>query len=196
MPTNEEGEFELMLGNKQLLSVFFVVIILLGVFFTMGYIVGRNSSPVTAAVRTSDPSAAERTPSAMGSVKPAEQPPSPVTQTASQQAPAESSAQPTAAEAPKPAEAKPLEIPPVASQGIREPQPGQLYVQVLAVPRAEADVLADVLRKKGMATMVAAGPNERLFRVLVGPVRDAADAAKVKGDLEQAGFKDAFPKRY
>ena len=45
MPTNEEGEFELVLGNKQLLSVFFVAVLLLGVFFIMGYIVGRNLSP-------------------------------------------------------------------------------------------------------------------------------------------------------
>src|SRR5262245_52090995 len=28
MPTNEEGEFELVLGNKQLLSVFFIVVVL------------------------------------------------------------------------------------------------------------------------------------------------------------------------
>ncbi len=42
---HEEGEFELVLGNKQLLSVFFLVILLLGVFFSMGYIVGRNTSP-------------------------------------------------------------------------------------------------------------------------------------------------------
>ena len=49
MPKNEEGEFELVLGNKQLLSVFFIVVILLGVFFTMGYIVGRNTSEVAMA---------------------------------------------------------------------------------------------------------------------------------------------------
>ena len=48
MPKNEEGEFELILGNRQLLSVFFIVVVLLGVFFTMGYIVGRNSSPAPA----------------------------------------------------------------------------------------------------------------------------------------------------
>ena len=48
MPKNEDGEFELILGNRQLLSVFFIVVILLGVFFTMGYIVGRNSAPVIA----------------------------------------------------------------------------------------------------------------------------------------------------
>ena len=43
MPKTEEGDFELLIGNKQLLTVFFVVVILLGVFFTMGYIVGKNS---------------------------------------------------------------------------------------------------------------------------------------------------------
>ena len=42
MPKNEDGEFELILGNRQLLSVFFIVVVLLGVFFTMGYIVGRT----------------------------------------------------------------------------------------------------------------------------------------------------------
>ncbi len=47
MPSHEEGEFELVLGNKQLLSVFFLVILLLGVFFSMGYIVGRNTAPAT-----------------------------------------------------------------------------------------------------------------------------------------------------
>src|SRR5579862_7150243 len=57
LPQNEDGEFELILGNRQLLSVFFIVVILLGVFFTMGYIVGRNSSPVgtDVAARTSKP---------------------------------------------------------------------------------------------------------------------------------------------
>src|SRR5271169_3403337 len=55
MPKNEEGEFELILGNRQLLSVFFIVVVLLGVFFTMGYIVGRNSpAPEVAAVRKTD----------------------------------------------------------------------------------------------------------------------------------------------
>lgn len=43
--TETEGgqEPELVLGNKQLLSVFFIVVVLLGVFFTMGYIIGRNT---------------------------------------------------------------------------------------------------------------------------------------------------------
>jgi len=40
-----DGEYELVLGNRQLLSAFFIVVILFGVFFTMGYVVGRNSAP-------------------------------------------------------------------------------------------------------------------------------------------------------
>ena len=45
MPRNEEGDFELVLGNRQLLSGFFIVVILFAIFFSMGYIVGRHSSP-------------------------------------------------------------------------------------------------------------------------------------------------------
>jgi len=56
VPRNDDGEFELILGNRQLMSVFFIVVILLGVFFAMGYIVGRNSSPV------GTPEVASRTP--------------------------------------------------------------------------------------------------------------------------------------
>src|SRR5438045_177955 len=57
LPNNDDGEFELILGNRQLLSMFFVIVILLGVFFTMGYIVGRNSAPLgadTASTQKSD----------------------------------------------------------------------------------------------------------------------------------------------
>jgi hypothetical protein len=45
MRNNETGELELVLGNRQLLSGFFVVALLFGVAFAMGYIVGRNSAP-------------------------------------------------------------------------------------------------------------------------------------------------------
>src|SRR5215510_6179441 len=45
MKNNETGEFELVMGNRQLLSGFFIVCLLFGVAFAMGYIVGRNSSP-------------------------------------------------------------------------------------------------------------------------------------------------------
>jgi cell division septation protein DedD len=54
LPKNDEGEFELVLGNRQLLSVFAIVVILLGAFFSMGYVVGRNSSGAAPEVARSE----------------------------------------------------------------------------------------------------------------------------------------------
>ena len=45
MRNNETGEFELVVGNRQLLSGFFIVVMLFGVFFAMGYIVGPELAP-------------------------------------------------------------------------------------------------------------------------------------------------------
>ena len=100
-----------------------------------------------------------------------------------------------AAEAPKLPQKEPIEITAV-TRSVEQPIPGQIYIQVLAVAKPEAEVLVDVLAKKGFKAMVAAGPNDKIFRVLVGPAKDAADAGKLKGDLEQAGFKLAFPKKF
>jgi len=73
MPRNEEGEFELVLGNRQLLVVVFVLVVLLGVFFALGYILGRHAglqvgarlSPAGTPLEVSgprSPAAAEPTP--------------------------------------------------------------------------------------------------------------------------------------
>ena len=48
MPKNEDGEFELILVNKQVLSVFLIFVILLGVFFTVGYrVLGDERTHIT-----------------------------------------------------------------------------------------------------------------------------------------------------
>ncbi len=44
MPRNEDGEFELVVGNKQLLSIVFILMVVFGVVFSMGYFVGRANS--------------------------------------------------------------------------------------------------------------------------------------------------------
>jgi len=78
---------------------------------------------------------------------------------------------------------------------VTQPQIGRTYLQVLAVAKPEAEVLVDVLTKKGFRAVVAPGPNDRVFRVLVGPAKDLDDASKLKTDLEGAGFKP-FVKKY
>jgi cell division septation protein DedD len=175
MPRNElsdtDGqEFELVLGNKQMLSVFFIVVILLGIFFTMGYVVGRNSAPVVEA-RQTETYDRQNAPSAVPASVPSREVVAPKAEVASP---------------------KPAEIPQVT---VIQPQVGQIYMQVLAVAKSEAEVLAEVLAKKGFRALVAPGPNDKVFRVLVGPAKDVADASKLKTDLEAAGFKP-FLKKY
>jgi len=42
MKNSETGEYELVVGNRQVVSAFFIVALLCGVFFALGYVVGSN----------------------------------------------------------------------------------------------------------------------------------------------------------
>lgn len=184
MPKNDDGEFELILGNRQLLSVFFIVVILLGVFFTMGYIVGRNSGVVTAEV-TPVPSVDSRPPAADAPAKASEPAPAPPTPTETT---------PQQSEPPAPVAVRETEPPkrepkaPARSASGSHPVVGETYLQLAATSRHEADIMVDVLRKKSFRAM-AAEIDEKpgTFRVLVGPITDTT-ANKMRADLQGAGF--------
>src|ERR1017187_4966419 len=76
MRNNETGEFELVVGNKQLLSGFFIVVLLFAVAFAMGYVVGQNTQrPVKLASEGGAASTAANTAAADSRPQPA----SPVT---------------------------------------------------------------------------------------------------------------------
>jgi len=187
--TSEPSEFELVLGNKQLLSVFFIVVVLLGVFFTMGYIVGRNSAPVDAAARKSDAYERGNAPSSMPTASKA-----PVTiaeEPAARVETPEAEAPAPKVETPAPAASKPIEIPAVSAT---QPEAGRTYLQVVSVARPQADALAEVLAKRGFHAFVAPGPNEKTFRVLVGPAANIDDVSKIKSDLEAVGMKPIVKK--
>ncbi len=190
MPKNEDGEFELILANRQLLSVFFIVVVLLGVFFTMGYIVGRNSGP--APVDVASAHKPESKPMVVDSPAPQEAPtPTPVqsapTSTRQQQPPPDE-AKPVREEAPvkkDPPVKKDKEKPvPVSAP----PASGQTYLQLVATAKAEADVMVDVLHQKQFKAIAVEIPEKPgLFRVLVGPLADGS-LNKTKSDLTSAGF--------
>jgi len=203
----EEGEFELVLGNKQLISVFLVVVILLGVFFSMGYIVGRSSSSSTSAdaARTGGGKAivVER-PNTPASSSPAE----------SSTPAAESKPPETKAAETKPVETqpeKPSPVPPKesakeskpatppapapAASSASDPAPGE-YWQVVATTRPDAEIVMQALTKKGFHAVIAPVPNDTRFRVLVGPLASAAVQAQTRADLEASGFKNPIRKKY
>jgi cell division septation protein DedD len=190
-PTHPDGdrEFELVLGNKQLFSLLFIMFVLLGVFFAMGYTLGRTSAPpeTTAAAGANPqgraPARPAQRPSAMDGAPPA-----------SKSAETEKTAddrQGTAGAA----EAKPESGDDMPGPAMIDPKPGQTFMQVSAVARPEAELLVEVLTNKGFRAAMAPGPSETLFRVLVGPAATDADLAKLKTDLEQSGFRP-IPRRY
>jgi cell division septation protein DedD len=55
-----------------------------------------------------------------------------------------------------------------------EPAMGRVYIQIGAVERGMAMLLAEGLRSHGFDSFVAPGPNDKLFRVLIGPLPDPA----------------------
>lgn len=194
MPKNEDGEFELILGNRQLLSVFFIVVVLLGVFFTMGYIVGRNSSPpMTAETRKTEQSPILIPSAAAGTQQPpASTTPAPAVTAPPAETPKPVEPEPAKSEPPKP---KPESTPLTAG----EPAPGSSYLQVAAVAKSEAELFVDVLAKKGFHALYTPVPDKpATFRVLVGPFQDAAAIAQARTDLNKAGFKgfEAIVRKY
>jgi cell division septation protein DedD len=184
VPRNDDGEFELILGNRQLMSVFFIVVILLGIFFAMGYIVGRNSSPVGAPEVASKPpepkSAVAETSAPAPADVPKEKDPQPK-ETAAQQGPA---TKPVPPPDPAPAPAKTSSRASTSSQ----PESGKMYLQLSAIDHDKAEIMVELLRKKSFPAIAAEIPEKPgVFRVLVGPVPEA-DLNKVRADLQNASF--------
>jgi cell division septation protein DedD len=193
LPKNEDGEFELILGNRQMMSVFFIVVLLFGVIFAIGYILGRNSGPspeVAAAHKVEKPmvvpSPAQDTTQA--SAEPAQQPSPPETQKPVEPKPAD----PKKAE-PPPEPVKKADKPAPLKPGPLNPAPASqsasgTYLQLFATSKTESEALVDVLRKKGFKAIMSQHPDKpELFRVLVGPIADGT-ANKTKADLQAAGF--------
>lgn len=182
MTNKETGEFELVIGNAQIISGFFILALLLAVFFAMGFIVARakyqQEPPTTAAVTQPDvrqqPTATA--PPVAAPTPPAEQP----------AADANSGAPPDAA---KPAQA---EKPAESDAAQPEPAPAEAaigtYWQVTATKDpAAARAMLQSMKDMGLPASLSPGPND-FTRVLVGPYSDTATLAKVKTQLENAGL--------
>jgi cell division septation protein DedD len=202
MRNSETGEFELLVGNRQLLSGFFIVVLLFAVAFSMGYIVGRNSSPSAklqtetgssagAASQTpeSRPQAATQAPAAGGapdaaSSQPADIPPANTFPQPSTQPERAAPAAPTVA-------ANPPAAP--GPGGTPETVPGS-YWQVLATAsQTSADVMRQTMKDKGFPASLQPGPNN-LIRVLIGPYTDKQSLGRAKTELENAGVHPVLMK--
>ena len=182
-----DGEKELVLGNKQLISLFFVVVALCGVFFAMGYMVRGNS--IKGTVATGVDSTAPATTSEgqrQQPEPPAEtntQPPAPAPETTTP--PAET--RPVLADPPAPAPTSQE-----TASAVTAPEAGASYLQVTALGRKEAESVVRTLREQKFPTILAASSKDGFFRVLVGPYHTTPDIADAKARLKTLGFAGAF----
>jgi cell division septation protein DedD len=193
MRNNETGEFELLVGNRQLLSGFFIVVLLFAVAFSMGYIVGRNSSPSAkvqaetgssagTASQTPEtrPQAASQAPAPdAASSQPADTPPA--------DTPPQPSTQPErGTQSAAPAAAPPPAAAPGPGGTPTEAVPGS-YWQVLATAsQTSAEAMRQTMKDKGFPASLQPGPNN-LIRVLIGPYTDKQSLGRAKTELENAG---------
>lgn len=208
--TQSENEKELVLGNKQLVSFFLVVLALCGVFFALGYMIGRNSTKT--AVLADD----TRNPATGGTVSP--MPPSqaptatselpPAVPAAIVESPGQTQTQ-AARESPPTREIAPTEqlagktkeltkevtkeLP--AAREMITPEPGAMYLQVTALRRGDAESLVRTLREQSFPALLATSSKPDLFRVMVGPYRQTAQVADAKARLKTLGFGDAILKK-
>jgi cell division septation protein DedD len=68
---------------------------------------------------------------------------------------------------------------------------------VVALSRSEAEGLADVLHKKGFRAHAVPKPgNASVYRVIVGPIRDAGDLSSTRDALRKTGFREVIVQRY
>ncbi len=209
MLRTEDSETEILLGNKQLLGIFFVVAILLGVAFYGGYMVGKaapakKAATATSTQETASSQAAPATGTSTGgethtiagdtSTNPTDAT-EPDTTTAEPPlgAPKHKKPQP----APEAATSTSVEPRPLRPSGSFAPEPGEQFLQVAAVGRDEALGVADVLHAKGFQAHAVPKPgNPKIYRVLIGPVRDAGDLSTTRDALRKTGFREVIVQKY
>ena len=198
MLQRDERETEILLGNKQLLGIFFVGAILLGAAFAGGYMVGRGATPKKAALTATAATETAATDTATSSS-------AQVGETHSV------GADETANLAPEPVPNEVLGRPkkkgstastPAASstperQDGFAPQSGQEFLQVTAVQRDHAMAVASVLRRKGFRAHAVVNPkNPNVYRVIVGPIRNAGELSSTRDSLRKTGFNQVLVQRY
>ena len=193
---------EITLGTGKLLGIFFGLVVVCGVFFTLGYMLGHSTASAGAAtqiVGTATPTGSPAgKPSAVNKIP----------ETTVQNCPPGSPNCASAASGPDssfvnsvsnktpnaqltPAPPQPSNTAPAAttSQPVATGAAGPFMVQVAAVSRQEdADSLVSALRRKQYPVFVSNGPGDSLYHVQVGPFSDQREAETMKSRLAADGY--------
>lgn len=192
---------EITLGTGKLLVLFFGLVLICALFFSLGYSLGRKSEPMLGSIPAAQPStqpgkmtSVASTPAPMTFYKNVEQKEAsaeltPATDTRTAAPPSNAaSTQVTTPNSPAPA---------ANSQDPSTVLPTSAYfVQVAAVTKQDdADALVDALKKKDYPAFVAAQSKvDNFFRVQVGPYSDVKEAEAMRTRLIADGYSPILKK--
>jgi DedD protein len=193
MAASKSEDTEITLDVGKMLVLFFGLVALCGVFFGLGFSVGKKSA-------TSNlPDASQQGIAVAGGARPSavKSPDNSASNLSfykgvvdknanSQLTPAAAMTQPDAT---PPADTKPAQPDPTVAQ----PATGY-FVQVAAVTKQEdADSLVDALKKKQYPALIV-NAADKLFHVQVGPYADVKDAEAMRGKLVSDGYNPILKK--
>lgn len=207
----KRGAGERVLESRHVIGLFMLMLLFSGVFFTLGYVMGRNQydGQVRAATTShggTDEFIAKPNLLQQHTAKPVQE-----AQRATDTTPPRSDWEFYNAGKSKPpddhlkpvAPAPPLKTVPVAVKGNTPSKQaagksmnaplvpaGSYFLQVAALTKeADALDLAARLRKKNLPSFVLSPQTDKYYRVQVGPYADQKSAEAAKKGLEEAGFK-------
>jgi len=165
MSEAKEADFHFVMGARQTVVSLFLAVTLTGLFSTLAYIAGRTMT-------TANP---------QGTVRAA----------LSEAVPSSVAAEEIVPEAPPPSVPEPA----TPASYFQQPELGQTFLQVAATDPGVAAVFAERLASLDFSCLIADGPDERSYRVLVGPLQDNREIVTTRAALEIAGFQP-FVRRY
>ncbi|MGH9482673.1 MAG: SPOR domain-containing protein, partial [Terriglobales bacterium] len=204
-----QGAYQMELSGKGLLTLFFVLAIVCGMFFAFGYTIGKHAIPTTFTLGSAPATTTRLSPvngsnpnaGAAAGVQPpnlkdlgsAEANQIPATLTPETTNGAAAAGNPTAAN-PQPATpttqtAAKAEAPVAASTAAAQ---GVYEVQVFAGGQADAQSLATALKARGYPANVVspeANASDKLYRVQVGPYLTNAEAQAMRSRLTADGYQ-------
>lgn len=175
----QPGEFEIVLGRRQIASTSLVVIVLVAVLSAFSYLIGKSMTAKAGAAAPTIPASTV---------------PAPVAEVPVLQAPAvQASAQEPAPALSKTAEVAATSV--TAAPLFGEEVPGKVYIQLGAVPKGLGAIWAEGLRTHGFEAFVAPGPSDVSWRVVIGPLPDPQSFERTKKALDALGL-DTFGRRH
>ena len=204
---------EVGLGTGRLLGLFFGLVIVCALFFSLGFSLGRRSEPVAAA-STTIPAivGAEAKPSparAESTIKPDCATPGACPETAPkstsdeltfykavEQNEPKAKLEPPAPPAAARVTTRAVESKPATPEMQRSGMLGAGYmVQVAAVSKQDdAEALVQALRKKSYPVITTSGPTDRFYHVQVGPFAEMKDAEATRSKLIGDGYNPILKK--